>query len=337
MNVYITRINGINLNIMETAAYIQFQTAEIAYEIGYREMGIYHYDANGESVESRRSRFDGMIAGLRADDVVICQFPTWNGLEFEKALVNHIKVYCCHVVIFIHDIVALMYENNRYLLKETVDMYNQAKVLIVPSYAMKEFLLENGVRADMKFVIQEIWDYTTEINFAGAPKLKKEIHFAGDLGRFLFPHHWDYHIPLKIYTDMPCKGKNVQLMGWMHPNVLLLELAKGGFGLLWPGSDYMHEYMRYNNNTKLSTYLAAGIPAIIPKGVSCQYLIEKNHLGLVVDSLEEAVERVENMTEQEYQEYIRHVDKFSWLLRKGYFTRKLLTEAVHYVFREDMS
>ena len=122
----------------------------------------------------------------------------------------------------------------------------------------------------------------------------------------------------------------------MNPSALLLELAKGGYGLLWYGDEYMHQYMKYNCNTKLSTYLAAGIPVIIPRGISSQYLIKENNLGLIVDSLDEAVEKVQSITEQQYQEYVRHVGKFAELLRNGYFTRKLLTESIHLVYRKSI-
>lgn len=334
MNIYITRLNGM-ISKKETALQAQVQTAEIANQLGFREMGIYRYNTAYESAESRLSRFDGMIAGLDAGDVVICQFPTWNGLDFERALVNHIKAYRCHVVIFVHDVAALMFEGDKYLFPAIVDLYNHAETLIVPSYSMKELLLENGLRKDMKFVIQEIWDYLTDIRFVDSPKMKKEIHFAGDLGRFLFPHQWDYQIPLKLYSDKTCRGKNVQQMGWMYPSVLVAELSKGGYGLAWYGDEIWHQYMRYNCTMKVSAYLAAGIPVIIPKGISYQYLIEKNHLGLTVDNLEEAVEKVQNITEQEYQEYVNHVSKFAVLIRNGYFTKKMLTEAIHLVFRED--
>ena len=107
--------------------------------------------------------------------------------------------------------------------------------------------------------------------------------------------------------------------------------------MLWYKNEYWHQYMRYNNTTKLSTYLVAGIPVIVPRGISNQYIIEGNHLGLVVDSLEEAIEKVQNITEQEYQEYAYHVRKFAILLRDGYLTRKLLTEAVHLIIREDFA
>lgn len=66
-----------------------------------------------------------------------------------------------------------------------------------------------------------------------------------------------------------------------------------------------------NNSLKFSVYLAAGIPVIVPRGISNQSMIEENHLGIIVDTLEEAAAAVKNMTEQEYQEYISAVAKFA--------------------------
>ena len=188
----------------------------------------------------------------------------------------------------------------------------------------------------MKFAIQEIWDYTTDIRFSQPAKFRKEIHFAGKPSKFLFPDQWNFDVPLKVYASEQCAGENVQVMGWMDSDRLLLELAKGGFGLVWYGDDYLHQYMRYNNNFKLSTYLAAGIPVIVPRGVSNQYLIEGNHLGIVADTLEDAAEQVKNMSEAEYQEYVRHVREFSSLIRDGYFTKKFLIKAVQMLLRQDM-
>lgn len=49
---------------------------------------------------------------------------------------------------------------------------------------------------------------------------------------------------------------------------------------------------------------------------------------MVVDSLEEAVARIETMSVEEYQGMVARVRSFSSLVRQGFFTRKLLTEAV---------
>lgn len=81
--------------------------------------------------------------------------------------------------------------------------------------------------------------------------------------------------------------------------------------------------------------MAAGIPVIVPKGISNQYLIEQNGLGFAADSLEEAVAKVEGMTETQYREYIRRVGEFAKLLRNGFFTKKFLIDVVHAIQRRD--
>lgn len=334
MNVYITKLNG--MPATSTEQYAQQMTANIAHSLGIREMGVYRYNTSGESADSRGRRFDGMIAGMQAGDIVICQFPTWNGLEFERGLVRHIKAYHGRIVIFVHDLEAMMSEKSLPMLQNIVGLYNEAELLIVPSSEMKFFLTEHGIRAGMKFIVQELWDYTTALKFMRPGNLKREIHFAGNPDKFQFPHTWNYEIPLKVYANQECRGGNVQKMGWMLPERLLLELSGGGFGLVWYGGEIWSQYLSMNNSIKLSTYLAAGIPVIVPRGISNQSLIEENHLGIVVDTLDEAVAIVQSMGEQEYREYLSAAVWFAPLLREGFFTRKCLVDAVQISMRNDM-
>lgn len=334
MNFFITRINA--APVQSTAEYAQRMVSDIAHPLGFKDLGIYFYNSSKESMDSLSSRYDGIIAGIRRGDVIVFQYPTWNHGRFEKGLIRRMKLYGGRIIIFIHDIEAFMFEKSRFLIKETMEIFNMAEVLIVPSYAMTRLLIEHGVRENMKFVIQEIWDYITDINFMKSPKLKKEIHFAGSPEKLPAPNQWNYDIPLKLYSSELCSGENVQKLGWINPSALLLELAKGGFGLLWYGNEYWHQYMRYNNTFKLSTYLSAGIPIIAPKGISNQHLLEKNHLGLIVDSVDEAVEKVKKMTEEDYKKYVEYVNRFAVLIRGGFFTKKLLIEAIHAIQRNDM-
>lgn len=334
MNVYITKLNG--MSFMSTEQYAQQMTADIAHTLGIREMGIYRYYAENESAENRNRRLDGIIAGINWGDIVICQFPTWNGMEFERALIRHVKAYHGRIVIFIHDLEAMMFEKHCSILPDTVELYNEAELLIVPSYKMERFLLKHGVQSGMKFIVQEIWDYTTTLKSMPQRKLKREIHFAGNPERFRFPYTWNYDVPLKVYSNQECQNDHVWKMGWMPTDCLLLELSGGGFGLVWYGDECWHQYLSMNNSLKLSAYLAAGIPVIVPRGISNQCMIEENHLGIIADTLEEAIAAVKNMTEQEYQEYISAVEKFSPLLREGFFTKKCLVDAMHMLARADM-
>ena len=63
MGVYITNRNGGAID--DIAQYAQRQTAEIAHQLGYKEMGIYAYNANAERDELLSVRLDGIIAGIR--------------------------------------------------------------------------------------------------------------------------------------------------------------------------------------------------------------------------------------------------------------------------------
>ncbi|MCI9621039.1 MAG: glycosyltransferase [Dorea sp.] len=154
MNTYITRING--LSFEDSRQYRQYMVAEAAIQLGCREMGIYCYDWKNEPEESLNSRMDGIIAGINAGDLVICQFPTGNGIRYERSLVNHLKMYRSRVAIFVQ-------EDNLQRIREAIGLYDQAEVLIVPSVSMRRFLLDNGIRKNMKFVIQDMWDDTDEM------------------------------------------------------------------------------------------------------------------------------------------------------------------------------
>lgn len=332
MKLYITCTNGIG----GTARYGQEMVADIAHQLGFRDISIYCYDSSGESEASLSSRYDGIIAGISQGDIVFFQHPTWNLIRFDKGLIRRMKVYGARIIIVLHDLIPLMFEGNWDMLEEEIEILNLAELLVVPSYAMKHFLMKQGIHADMKFVIQEIWDYTTDISFPNPPAFQKKIHFAGKPSKFVFPNEWDSEIPLQVYARDKCSGKNVLEMGYLDSASLLLELSKGGLGLAWYGNEYWHQYMRYNCSFKISTYLAAGIPIIVPRGISNQHLIEENHLGIVVDSLDEAIGRVENMDEAEYQEYVRSVDAFAPLIRGGYFAKKFLIEAIHKLMRQNM-
>ena len=332
MNVYITKVNG--LSLWNTSQYRQWMTVEIAEQLGLREMGIFCYNGSNESFESLRSRIDGMIAGLSwGEDVVICQFPTGNGFKFEWELVSRLKLYRCRVVIFNNAPEAFICESDKDRLLETIKLYNQAEVLIIPSLMMRRFLLDNGIRREMKFVIQEMWDYIIDMNFFCSPQFRREIHFVGN--NFAGVDKWNNTLPLKLYAASAKQGENIHSMGELPPGDLVSELSKGGFGLVWYQDEDSRRCMEYGASFTLTRYLAAGIPVIVPVGISNQMIIEKNHLGLVVNSLEEAVAVVEDMTEAEYQQYTRAVRHFAHTIKNGYYTKSCLINAVHAVCVND--
>lgn len=55
--------------------------------------------------------------------------------------------------------------------------------MIVPSLAMRQFLLDHGIRKAMKFVIQEMWDNICAAATFRAPGFRKEFVYT-DGGSF---------------------------------------------------------------------------------------------------------------------------------------------------------
>ncbi len=332
MKTYITRINGWSLR--DKSHYMQHMVAEAAHQLGCREMGIFRYYAEDEGGESLGSRLDGIIAGINRGDLVICQFPTGNGMRFEHELVYRLKAYGARIAVLIHELEALADEGKKSLLGSIVELYNQAEVLIVPTYAMRQWLLDNGIHKGMKFVVQEMWDYTVREPLFNTPTFRKEIYFTDSEG-FEGMADWNDSVPLNLYNASAGQG-NVRNLGEREPYQLLSELNRGGgFGLVWYRDTYSRQYMEKSNSFSLARYLAAGMPVIVPAGGAHQTLVEMNHLGLAVNTLEEATALIERMTEGEYREYIKAVEQFAPAVQNGYFTKKCLCEAMQAFYRKD--
>ncbi len=332
MRVHITNIYGIG----GTAKKAQQMVADIAKKnLHYNELGIFMYPVDSDSSEMLRTRLDGILASVSYGDIVICQFPTWNEIDFDEALVNQLNMYGgLKKIFFSHDFIPLMFESNRYRLKRTIDLYNQADLIILPSWRMLDFLRSKGLVVP-KVVIQRMWDFPIPINGMELPQFNRVVNFAGDPNNlnFSFVKDWKYDAVKMAVTAKKepwGEGKNIEFMGWMDDDEVLANTLKenGGFGLLWTEDAYWMEYMSMNACCKVSTYFSAGLPAIVHSSFTEAGTIARKNLGIVVDSLDEAVMRMENMTEEEYVQMARNVQSFGELIRDGYFTKKLLIDAV---------
>lgn len=330
MRIYITNINGQAPS--STAQICQNMVTDIASTLGYRELGIYAYNMYHDSPEELNKRLDGIITGLRPGDVVIFQTPTWNTTAFDEKLMHKLKAYHVRIVIFIHDVVPLMFAGNYYLMEQTINYYNLADVIIAPSQTMINSLVAHGLTVK-KTLVQGMWDHPTQ-----APQLpaafKKEIHFPGSPERFSFVKDWQFPVQLHLYAHQEAQlPPQVTKHHYRPDEQLLIEMSQGGFGLIWM-DDHDKEYQKTYCPYKLGAFLAAGIPVVVQRGFANQELIENNRLGFIVDSLEEAVDRIMHLSETDYQHLVERVRTFSPLIRQGFFTKKLLTESVFKVLCE---
>ncbi len=334
MRVHITNLYG--HGYASTAMKAQHRVAKVAGEIlNCNELGVYYYHVDSDSPEMLSSRLDGIIASVRFGDVVIFQLPTWNSFKFDEALLRRLKLYRgLKKITFVHDMPPLMFEESRHRLSRYIGFLNQTDLVILPSLKMADLLRSEGLTVE-KVVIQRMWDFPVTVDYAVVPKFGKVINFAGDsnLKKFEFVKEWSYDaVELRITAGKSdwAQGKNISFLGWFNDDTLLVNALRnsGGFGLVWSEDSYWCEYMKLNANYKLSAYLAAGIPVIVNSFIAEKDTIIRKNLGLVAESLDEAVEKVANMNQAEYSKMITDVAVFSNLIRESYFTKRALTDAV---------
>lgn len=229
-----------------------------------------------------------------------------------------------------------MLENGRGELKRYIELYNLADLAIVPSSAMADFLYANGLTVK-KIVTQQMWDFPVSIDETVSPDFQRRIHFIANVSSIYrpFARNWNYDtVQLSVTAKKNecewARGKNIGFLGWFCNDELLVnELRRiGGFGLVWHDDPWWVEYYKVNAAYKIGTYLAAGIPVIVSSSKAEKDIILRKNLGLVVDSLDEAVRKVENMGADEYNRMIQDVNDFGKLIRGGFFTQKVLTDAV---------
>ena len=329
MKIHITNLYGMARE--STATIAQNAVQKIATQLGFRELGIYFYHASSETVEERSRRLDGILASVSIGDVVIFQTPTWNGIEFEREFLSKLKLLNVKIIIFVHDVIPLMFKANESLMQDYINLYNMADSIILPSEAMKGKLIQSGLNVK-KVLFQRMWDHPHDLDLH-EPIFKKEIYFAGNLSRFPELKTWEGTVPLTVFSNEEqfSLSYQVHIAGWKTDEEMVLELSKGGFGLVWTthqNEEQNIDYYSMNVSYKLSTYLAAGIPVIIPATLSNSDFIVEQGLGFVVDNLEEASHLVEQLSEEAYLQMCSRVRYFSFLLSQGFYAKQFLLQAV---------
>ena len=328
MKINITNIYGMSGS--STALMAQNDVVSIMAPQNYRELGFYFYNIYTDSETELQTRMDGIMASVGYGDVVVYQSPSWNGREFDQLFIRKCKILNTKLITFIHDVPPLMFvEANWYLMPEFIEMYNQSDVLIVPSQQMKEKLISEGLKVE-KILIQEMWDHPYN-GFLYQPQFEKKLYFAGSVERFPHLLNWSHETPLHVFSEGGNDIATCHFEGFKSDAELMLQLSKGGFGLVWGTSENPidePEYYKINISHKVSTYLAAGIPVLVPSYLSTANIIREKGLGFVVDNLQEASERVANCTQEEYQAMVDRIHMTSFLLRQGFYTKKVLTDAI---------
>ena len=142
MKTHITTLN----NMAGTASLAHRRVLKVAQSIGCHEMGLSFYPLKPDYAKEIDKRLDGIIAPLNYGDIVIFQYPSWIGVNYDESFVNKIKSYRdTKLIIFVQDIQKLMFDSEQVILDMEIRTLNKADLLILPSKKMHRYLKENGL------------------------------------------------------------------------------------------------------------------------------------------------------------------------------------------------
>lgn len=338
MSVYITQLHGMNAG---TATQAINMVADLGKELGFQSLSMFAYPVRSDSDSELSKRLDGVLASFSYNDILIIQIPTWmDDVKYEERLLDKVDLYRqvsnTKIIMFVEDIMPLFWGGNERLTWQIAE-FNRADALIVANKHTEQRLRELGCTVD-KYIYHEVWDNPTNLNLNDLPEYKQSVNFAGSIDKFAFVNDWSSsEVPLELFGNHePVNNSNVHYHGYVDNDLIAYRLhQQGGFGLMWESSEAWYNYMKINTSFKFGTYITAGLPVVIHRGVAQTEMVDKYHLGIIADSLTDAVEKIKNVSADDYRQMAENVNRIAQLTRHGIFTKRALQQAVYEVMLPD--
>lgn len=290
------------------------------------------------------SIWDKALSTLKKGDILYIQYPILNTASDIINVIKKHKDRGLKFVAIVHDMDSLRVKKEessamlyKRICKEDKYLLNEMDYIICHNSSMKKELVKLG-NDPKKLIELKIFDYLLDFEPKKFKRTKKDpVIIAGNLS----PYKAQYLTGLKnlkvkfnlfgVGFNDDVAGKNISYKGKFKPDELLNHL-EGGFGLVWDGKSVdtieggFGNYLRYNNPHKVSLYLTAGIPVIVWKESALADYIEKNHLGIAVNNLNEIEEKINKLTEKEYNDICDNIKAVSKKLRNGEFLKEALNK-----------
>lgn len=317
----------------------------IASNEGFRVLNVYRYPVDSDDDDALFSRIDGIIGAVRAGDLVVFQYPTYNGLRYEKTFCDRVQARGAKFAMFVHDAEAI----RAIYTDEELGVFNECDALITHNPAMTTKLAEMGVKVPMfaNYAFDFLSDASRDFYVQARGSFEKRLVFAGNLDKSRFLANWSYDTPITAFGSTPqhfVMDDRVDYRGSFAQEQLPFELPYG-FGMAWDsdtnnengGADTYRDYTRYNNPHKVSMYLASGLPVVLWSQAGMARFVTANHVGLVIDSLDDVDRVMAALEPEELQDMLQHAQAMRDALRSGFFTRRVLAELERQIAHKDIS
>lgn len=275
---------------------------------------------------------------LHKGDKLVLQYPLKKYFTF---VCNMAHLRGAKVIVLIHDLGS--FRRKALTVEQEIKRLNHADYVIAHNEKMKKWLEDNGYKA--KLGVLGIFDYLSEtkatpksdikkpysVLYAGALNLRKNT-FLYEVGEYI--QSFSFNLYGNGFEIDKAKGKeHFKYMGFVKSDELIAT-ARGDFGLVWDGfststcTGSFGEYLQYNNPHKTSLYIRCELPVIIWSKAALADFVRENGIGICIDSLEDLEGILNSLSEEQYMKMKEKTVQAGRLLSKGYFTRKILQEAI---------
>lgn len=232
------------------------------------------------------------------------------------------------LICFIGDIDGIK-DGNKKELKADIKQFQRYHHFIVHNAAMQQWLQQHVPGRNIAVI--NFFDFLAK-PYDGNRTLSGDIVFAGNLGKSIFLERLGeltssgpglhFYLYGPGCTELMHSQKNATWMGIEKPYDLPAKL-KGSFGLLWDGDSIgepggsLGDYMQYISHHKLSLYILSGLPLIVPEIAGSTVLVEKYKIGISVKSLYEIGDRINSITDDEYQQMKKNMQPLAEKISAG--------------------
>lgn len=321
---------------------IQLITSSLGYaasEIGFQELNYKTFEqANYINLKERMNMINAILDQVQAGDTVFFQFPMFAGQRFsEDFMVRLFERDKLKRVAVIVDIPPWMnaVSDDDYDTKNNgwFEWLKRFDLLIVANEKEARHLRRDGVHVPMISVVLGDHMYRGPLR---QKRFLKQLHFVS--GRKIQGLKYQAATRLNIYgLDASSEVKENPSVVWRgyHPSAAIMASLEGGFGIVTANNNIIESrnsvwqyYTQYNNPTKLSFYLAAGLPVITTSVTPHAQLIRDRHLGLVVDDLNEIDRVLSQLSMDDYQAMLSAVVPWQTAVRSGFFIKRALLAAI---------
>lgn len=279
---------------------------------------------------------------LRKNDILIIQYPT----RYYDTICRLAHLCGGRTITLIHDLGCFRQKHNS--IKKEINRLNRTDALISHNSNYCNWIVNNGfVGYNKKSIIisLQVFDFLSD---AQSPNRKAtwpmhKIVYAGQLAlrKNQFLYDWgnyaeNYNINVygKGFEQSCAANSNIFEIKGFTPPEKLIRNSEGDFGLVWDGdsidccSGNWGEYLKLNAPHKVSLYIRCGLPILIWREAAMAEFIEKNNIGICIDSLRDINDIYQNISQAEYHAMCDNVQRISQLISEGHYFNKAVTEAI---------